>query len=144
MESLLYLSIRKIFLAGFVVFLMSGCQSAGKWNPFACEAAQSHESITPTDKKLNHGVLSYEEGNYQASITALQGVLEAGLSAKPEKVKAYKYLAFIQCVSGREAMCRDYFKKALEIDPNFNLDTAEAGHPIWGPVFRSVKSKNVK
>ena len=138
------LSIRKVFLAGLLVLLMSGCQSAGSWHPFACDATQAHESSTPTDKKLNYGVLSYEEGNYQASVMALQGVLETGLSGKSEKVKAYKYLAFIQCVSGREAMCRDYFKKALEIDPNFNLDTAEAGHPIWGPVFRSVKSKIVK
>jgi Tfp pilus assembly protein PilF len=110
-------------------------------NPNSCDATQTRGTNTPTDKKLNYGVLSFEEGNYQASTMALQGVLETALSGKPEQVKAYKYLAFIQCVSGREAMCRDYFKKALEIDPNFNLDTAEAGHPIWGPVFRSVKSK---
>lgn len=135
------LCIRKLFLGGLAVLLMSGCQSTSTWNPFSCDAAQARDTSTPTDKKLNYGVLSYEEGNYQASITALQGVLETGLSGKPEQVKAYKYLAFIQCVSGREAMCRDYFKKALEIDPNFNLDTAEAGHPIWGPAFRSVKSK---
>jgi len=138
------LRIHKVLLGGLVVLLMSGCQSTGKWNPFACDASQTRDANTPTDKKLNYGVLSYEEGNYQASITALQGVLDTGLSGKPEQVKAYKYLAFIQCVSGRESMCRDYFKKALELDPNFNLDSAEAGHPIWGPVFRSVKSKFTK
>jgi Tfp pilus assembly protein PilF len=123
---------------------MSGCQHLGMSNSSSTECSQDRAANTPTDKKLNYGVLSYEEGNYQASITALQGVLETGLSGKPEQVKAYKYLAFIQCVSGREAMCRDYFKKALEIDPNFNLNSAEAGHPIWGPVFRSVKSKSSK
>lgn len=128
--------IRRVFLGGLTVLLISGCQGM---HPFSCDASQANG--TPTDKKLNYGVLSYEEGNYQASITALQSVLDTGLSGKPEQVKAYKYLAFIQCVSGREAMCRDYFKKALEIDPNFNLDSAEAGHPIWGPAFRSVKSK---
>lgn len=138
MGNLLMLCIRKILLSGLTLLLVSGCQSM---NPNSCDATQARGANTPTDKKLNYGVLSYEEGNYQASIMALQGVLETGLSGKPEQVKAYKYLAFIQCVSGREAMCRDYFKKALEIDPNFNLDTAEAGHPIWGPVFRSVKSK---
>lgn len=138
MGNLLILCIRRILLSGLALLLISGCQSI---NPFSCDAAQARGANTPTDKKLNYGVLSYEEGNYQASITALQGVLETGLSGKPEQVKAYKYLAFIQCVSGREMMCRDYFKKALEIDPNFNLDTAEAGHPIWGPAFRSVKSK---
>ena len=132
------LPINKVLMTGLLVLFMGGCQSM---NLFSCDATQSRGAGTPTDKKLNYGVLSYEEGNYQASIMALQGVLETGLSGKPEQVKAYKYLAFIQCISGREAMCRDYFKKALEIDPNFNLDSAEAGHPIWGPVFRSVKSK---
>lgn len=138
------LHLRTIFLGGLAVLLMSGCQTTKTWNPFACDAAHAGGAATPTDKKLNYGVLSYEEGNYQASIMALQGVLDTGLSGKPEQVKAYKYLAFIQCVSGREAMCRDYFKKALAIDPNFNLDTAEAGHPLWGPAFRSVKSKSAK
>lgn len=130
--------VSKVLWVGLSVLLISGCQGMG---PFSCDAAQARGAGTPTDKKLNYGVLSYEEGNYQASVTALQGVLDTGLSGKPEQVKAYKYLAFIQCISGREAMCRDYFKKALEIDPNFNLDSAEAGHPIWGPAFRSVKSK---
>lgn len=141
MGRLVILRIHKNFLGGLALLLMAGCQSM---NPFSCDSAQARAAGTPTDKKLNYGVLSYEEGNYQASVMALQGVLETGLSGKPEQVKAYKYLAFIQCVSGREAMCRDYFKKALEIDPKFNLDTAEAGHPIWGPAFRSVKSKMSK
>lgn len=141
MGKLVILRINNIFLAGLLLLLMSGCQSM---NHFFCDATQAHVDATPTDKKLNYGVLSYEEGNYQASVMALQGVLETGLSGKPEQVKAYKYLAFIQCVSGREAMCKDYFKKALQLDPNFNLDTAEAGHPIWGPAFRSVKSKTSK
>ena len=138
------LRINNLILSAMVFNILSGCQHMGSLNPFACDATQNRSASTPADKKLNYGVLSYEEGNYQASVMALQGVLETGLSGKAEKVKAYKYLAFIQCVSGREAMCRDYFKKALEIDPNFNLDSAEAGHPIWGPVFRSVKSKSVK
>jgi hypothetical protein len=138
------LRLHNMILAVLFFSISSGCQHMGSLNPFSCDATQSRSTATPADKKLNYGVLSYEEGNYQASIMALQGVLETGLSGKSEKVKAYKYLAFIQCVSGREAMCRDYFKKALEIDPNFNLDTAEAGHPIWGPVFRSVKNKSVK
>lgn len=133
------------FTFGVVTALvLCGCQSMSTLNPFACDSSQSQTAASPTDKKLNYGVLSYEEGNYQASVTALQGVFEAGLSGKSEQVKAYKYLAFIQCVSGRETMCRDYFKKALEIDANFNLETAEAGHPIWGPAFRSVKNKYPK
>jgi len=138
------LRIRKLFFSGLALLLLGGCQSTSVLSPAACDSSQTRVAATPTDKKLNYGVLSFEEGNYQASTMALQVVLEINLSGKPEKVKAYKYLAFIQCVSGHESLCRDYFKKALEIDPNFALDTAEAGHPIWGPVFRSVKSKPAK
>lgn len=142
MNYLLELRIGKIFLCVFSILLMSGCQSTGASNTSsACDSSQTRNITTAVEKKLSYGVLTYEEGNYQASIMALQGVLNTGISSKAEKVKAYKYLAFIQCVSGREAMCRDYFKKALELDPIFNLDIAEAGHPIWGPVFRSVKNK---
>ena len=141
MRKFVVLRMHKMFLAILVGLVMSGCQTMSSLNPFSCDAGSPRGASTPADKKLNYGVLSYEEGNYQASITALQGVLDTGLSGKPEQVRAYKYLAFIQCVSGRESMCRDYFKKALEIDPGFKLDPAEEGHPIWGPAFRSVKNK---
>lgn len=142
MGKLVELRMRIGFLAGLVLLLMSGCQST--LSSYGCDSSQTRGAGTVADKKLNYGVLSFEEGNYQASTVALQGVLETGVSGKAEKVMAYKYLAFIQCVSGHEPLCRDYFKKLLEIDPNFNLDTAEAGHPIWGPVFRSVKGKATK
>ena len=144
MTKFVLIHIRRIIWGGLVMLLMSGCQSSGMLGTCACDSMKTRNTGSVAEKKLSYGVLSFEEGNYQAAIIALQGVLEAGISTKPEQLKAYKYLAFIQCVSGRETMCRDYFKKALEIDANFNLDTAEAGHPIWGPVFRSVKSKNTK
>ncbi len=93
------------------------------------------------EQKLDIGVKEYEEGNYVASMNALQGVLETKIANKDDKLVAYKYLAFIHCISSREKLCRDYFRKVLAINPNFELSPAEAGHPIWGPVFRSVKGK---
>ncbi|MDA1107929.1 MAG: TssQ family T6SS-associated lipoprotein [Proteobacteria bacterium] len=54
-------------------------------------------------------------------------------------MKAHKYLAFIHCASSREKRCREEFAKALEINPKLELEPAEAGHPIWGRVFRSAK-----
>jgi hypothetical protein len=56
-------------------------------------------------------------------------------------VTANKYLAFISCVSGRDRQCRAYFRRALELNPSFELEPAEAGHPTWGPVFRNVKGR---
>lgn len=98
----------------------------------------------PAEQKLSSGVKSYEEGDYKSSQDALQKALELGLGSKADRVSAHKYLAFIHCVSAREKQCRDEFKKALEIDSSFDLKPAEAGHPVWGPVFRGVKGKPAK
>lgn len=94
---------------------------------------------SPTEHILNNGIKSYEDGNYSVSMATLQGLVDNKEAASSERVDAYKYMAFIHCLSAREKMCRDSFKKALEIDSGFNLSPAEAGHPVWGPVFSSVK-----
>ena len=89
---------------------------------------------------LEEGIRNYEEGNYRTSARRLQYALEEGLT-RPDRVRAHKYLAFIACVSGQQLTCREEFSIALELDPSFELDAAEAGHPIWGPVYKSVKEK---
>jgi len=88
---------------------------------------------------LKAGIRDYENGRYDDSARNLRIALKRGL-AKPDQVTAHKYLAFIQCAAGREAQCRDEFRRALRIDPGMELDAAEAGHPVWGPVFTSVKA----
>jgi Tfp pilus assembly protein PilF len=96
---------------------------------------------TPAERKISSGIRSYENGNYREAIQLLQGGLDAGLLDEDDQVKAHKYLAFIYCVSDRERQCRDEFRKALDVDPTFELDPTEAGHPTWGPAFRSVKTR---
>ena len=88
---------------------------------------------------LATGVRQYEEGNYPEATKSLHNALNQGLSSD-DRVTAYKYLAFINCVSERLSYCREEFRRALAIDPSLELTTAEAGHPIWGPVFRAVKA----
>jgi hypothetical protein len=78
--------------------------------------------------------------NYSEAARLLQSGLDQGLGSNDE-VKAHKYLAFIHCISGREQRCRDEFRAALKIDPSFELAANEAGHPIWGPAFRSAKGR---
>lgn len=97
-------------------------------------------SRTAGSNYLEEGVRNYEEGNYRTSARRLQYALEEGLG-RPDRVKAHKYLAFIACVSGQQLTCREEFSIALELDPSFELEAAEAGHPIWGPVYKSVKAK---
>ncbi|HTQ73492.1 MAG TPA: TssQ family T6SS-associated lipoprotein [Burkholderiales bacterium] len=91
------------------------------------------------EDELQFGVRAYEDGELAYSAKLLQAGLDSGLRYKSDRVRAHKYLAFIHCASGRVPQCRDEFKKALDLDPSFDLREAEAGHPVWGPVFRSVK-----
>ena len=57
-----------------------------------------------------------------------------------------KRVVFVEVKSGkanlqsRERLCRDEFRKALGADPALELEPAEAGHPVWGPIFRAVKA----
>jgi Tfp pilus assembly protein PilF len=88
---------------------------------------------------LSAGLKQYEEGDYVQSAKNLQGAIELGVPEK-QRANAHKHLAFIHCASSRERQCRDEFRKALAVDPALDLAPAEAGHPVWGPIFRSLKA----
>lgn len=121
------------FLALFIgVSLLSGCASP---------PVQQLKSMFQSKGRpqLETGIKLYEDARYPQAMTSFQNALNAGLG-EFEQVTANKYLAFMSCVSGRDGQCRGYFRRALELDPTFELETAEAGHPTWGPVFRSVKA----
>lgn len=97
-----------------------------------------------SQQELAKGIKSYEDGGYPAAARQLQAALNFGLAVPAERAQAHKYLAFIQCVSNRLQACRDEFRKAFAANPTFDLAPAEAGHPIWGPVFRAVKAEQGK
>ena len=111
----------------FAILLLSGCAGI----------IPMHES--KGKKMLDVGIQHYEDGDYANAVSEIQAALKAGLADSSDQVKAHKFLAFTYCVTDRQTLCGDEFKKARAIDPKFNLAPAEAGHPIWGPVFRDVK-----
>lgn len=88
---------------------------------------------------LTVGLKQYEDGEYIDASKNLRSAIEQGLSDK-DRANAHKHLAFIHCASNRERQCRDDFRIALAIDPALELSPAEAGHPVWGPIFKSLKA----
>jgi len=117
-----------------IAVLCTGCAAIEDYRP-----AWLYGNGAPA---LSAGIKSYDEGKYTEARTSLTTALDQGLNFERDRIKAHKYLAFIYCITGKEKQCREEFKKILEIDPTFELQPAEAGHPLWGPVFRSVKQKN--
>ncbi|TMH50572.1 MAG: DUF4398 domain-containing protein [Betaproteobacteria bacterium] len=93
------------------------------------------------EPELGFGIRAFEDGEHVYAARLLQLSLDAGLRGTSNRASAHKYLAFIHCASSRIQQCRDEFKMALEVDSSFDLRDDEAGHPIWGPAFRSVKPK---
>lgn len=116
----------------FLAVLVASCQSG----PFK-NLAQTRYAGT---SYLEEGIQNYEDGNYRIARRRLRFALEEGLS-RPDRVKTHKYLAFIACVSNQKVACREEFSIALELNPAFDLTAAEIGHPIWGPIFSSLKAK---
>lgn len=94
---------------------------------------------TRGQRELDVGVKAYEDGEYAYSAKLLQTSLDSGLRGSANRVRAHKYLAFLHCASNRTQQCREEFRKALDVDPAFDLREDEVGHPVWGPVFRGLK-----
>jgi len=126
-----------VFAAMAGVLVLAGCQTEPMRNMRA--DLQSLFGSSKGEAALAAGLRQYEDGNYAEAARQLQSAIDQGLG-QSDRVKAHKTLAFIHCVSGRIPPCREEFRRALAIDPAFNLPPAEAGHPTWGPVFRSVKA----
>ena len=127
------MSFTRILLSGILMsLLLAGCKTPG----FLTDSGQRGHA----EEDLAQAIKIYEDGDYTTAAVIFQHALQNGLSRKRDQAQVYKYLAFIHCVSDRENQCHDAFKKAFEIDPSFNLLPAEAGHPVWGPVFRAVQN----
>ncbi|MBL8520892.1 MAG: TssQ family T6SS-associated lipoprotein [Betaproteobacteria bacterium] len=96
--------------------------------------------LSAGEKLVTDGTKAYEDGDFAKALKLLQDGLKESLPAADAQ-KARKLSAFCYCLTNRMPQCRAEFEKILQIDPKFDLEPAEAGHPSWGPSFRAAKSK---
>jgi Tfp pilus assembly protein PilF len=123
----------RILISAMLAESLAACESA------PMKSLQQMFQSSPGSASLRDGLRQYDDGAYAESAKSLKGAIEQGLN-DPERANAHKHLAFIHCASNRERACREEFRKALGADPAMELEPAEVGHPIWGPVFKSVKA----
>jgi Tfp pilus assembly protein PilF len=90
----------------------------------------------PAERALLAGWRAYDDGNYIVAERELGAAIGAGLRSARDRATAHKLLAFVYCTSRRVEQCEQAFRAARAADPSFALARAEAGHPIWGPVYR--------
>jgi Tfp pilus assembly protein PilF len=92
----------------------------------------------PAEKALLDGLKAYDDAQYESAERLFRQALALGLASVKDRAEAHKRLAFIHCAAGRLDPCEAEFRAARQVDPVFALDRAEAGHPVWGPVYRKV------
>lgn len=102
--------------------------------------ASTVKPLSPGEKMIQEGMQSYEEAEYAKAIKSFQDALKESL-VDANQVSAHKFMAFSYCLTNRATLCRAEFEAIFKLDEKFDLTPAEAGHPAWGPSFRTVKAK---
>jgi tetratricopeptide (TPR) repeat protein len=126
---------RMKFAALWLALALAGCAQFSQ----TTTSGQPTMSASEAQTRLQQGLTSYRDNRLDAALSDLNAAVASG-QLKPADINtARKHIAFIHCVSGRELQCREQFQAILKADPNFDLAANEAGHPQWGPVWRSVK-----
>jgi len=92
----------------------------------------------PAERALLAGLKAYDDAQYEPAERLFKEALAAGLASPRDRAEAHKRLAFIDCAAGKLGECEAEFRLAREADRAFALDKAEAGHPVWGPVYRKL------
>ncbi len=119
----------------FAALVLAGCALPPGTPPGLIEVAER-----PAERALLGGMRAYDDGQYAPAEAQLKQALAAGLSSPRDRAAARKQLAFIYCTSQRVPACEAEFRAARRDDPAFTLTRAEAGHPVWGPVW--LKTRN--
>lgn len=97
--------------------------------------------LAKAEQLLADGLVKYESGDYAEALKLVEAATKEGLKEKADQVKAGKHAAFCLCLAGRYPACRAQFLKVFEIDPDFDLAPAEAGHPNWTRTFAGARAE---
>jgi hypothetical protein len=116
--------------------LLAGC---GTKPPAAAPSGLMDVAERPAEKALLAGIRAYDDAQYAEAEKQFRQALGAGLNSAKDRAAAHKHLAFIACTSNRMNECEAAFVAARQADPAFALSKSEAGHPLWGPVYKRLQ-----
>jgi len=114
--------------------LVAGCTAPRPAAPPPVGVSEISER--PGERALLAALRAYDEADYAAVERQAAQALSLGLQSPRDRGLAHKLRAFVACTSDRLPACEAEFRAARAEDPSFALTRAEAGHPIWGPVYQ--------
>jgi tetratricopeptide (TPR) repeat protein len=103
----------------------------------------SAQSVTADslESMLNRAKTFYYNGEYEYAIRELENAMVYLEQLKQtDQVEAYKYLAFSYVAFGNQTKAKEQFKKALQLNPDLELDPATVSPKII-KVFEEAKAE---
>ena len=124
------------FAALAIVAMLTACETPP---PPAPQIGLTDLTERPAERALMGAMRAYDDADYPAVERQANEAMKLGLRSNRDVATAHKLRAFVYCTSNRLAACADEFRAARAADPNFALSKAEAGHPVWGPVYQKTR-----
>ncbi len=114
-----------------MTFALTGCETP----PPQAPVGLTDLTERPAERALMGAMRAYDDADYPAVERQANEAMKLGLRSNRDIATAHKLRAFVYCTSNRLAACEAEFRAARTADPAFVLSHAEAGHPVWGPVY---------
>ncbi len=124
-----------LLAATLALAALAGCENM---NPAPIGVTDIAER--PAERALLSALRAYDEADYPAVERQADLALKTGLKSPRDQATAHKLRAFVYCTSDRVPACEAEFRAARAVDPAFELTKAEAGHPVWGPVYQRTRA----
>jgi len=120
------------FAAAALVTMLAACDTMPQQ---ASPIGLTDLTERPAERALMGAMRAYDDADYPAVERQANEAMKLGLRSTRDIATAHKLRAFVYCTSNRLAACEAEFRAARAADPAFVLSHAEAGHPVWGPVY---------
>jgi Tfp pilus assembly protein PilF len=120
------------FGAALVASLLAACDTVPQQQP---PVGLTDLAERPAERALMGALRAYDDADYPTVERQANEAMKLGLRSTRDVATAHKLRAFVYCTSNRLAACEAEFRAARVADPAFVLSKAEAGHPVWGPVY---------
>jgi Tfp pilus assembly protein PilF len=121
----------RAFAALLLVAGLSACETMAPQQPVGLTELTER----PAERALMGALRAYDDADYPAVERQANEAMKLGLRSNRDVATAHKLRAFVYCTSNRLAACEAEFRAARVAYPAFVLTHAEAGHPVWGPVY---------
>lgn len=112
--------------------------------PESTEKIAEKSARANAQTELDSLITLYNNGDYHGAIKRLSTIEDTLKPYKEMELQALKLTAFSYCLTGRQPQCKQEFERALKLDPSFDLEKGEKGHPLWQHTFDRAKKDATK